>query len=77
MYSMRACQLLARRALAASHSGRMASSSFHATAARHGSNLATLKELRAVSGAPMMECKKALEASDNDMDKAMDWLRRE
>jgi hypothetical protein len=46
---------------------------FHATA-RQG-NLATLKELRTVSGAPMMECKKALEASDNDTEKALDWLR--
>ena len=24
-----------------------------------------------------MECKKALEASDNDTEKALDWLRRE
>lgn len=34
-----------------------------------------LKELRATSGAPMMECKKALDASDNDLEKALDWLR--
>ena len=51
------------------------SSSFHATSQL--SNLAALKELRAVSGAPMMECKKALDASDSDMEKALDWLRRE
>ena len=51
------------------------SSWFHATS--RTCNLAILKELRATSGAPMMECKKALDASDNDMEKALDWLRRE
>lgn len=34
-----------------------------------------VKELREVSGAGMMDCKKALEASAGDMDKAIDWLR--
>ena len=36
-----------------------------------------VKELREKSGAPMMDCKKALAASDvnGDINKAMDWLR--
>jgi translation elongation factor EF-Ts len=36
-----------------------------------------VKELREKSGAPMMDCKKALQAPDvcGDMVKAMDWLR--
>jgi len=39
-------------------------------------SIALLKELRAKSGAPMVECKKALEKSD-DMDTAMEWLRKQ
>jgi len=37
-----------------------------------------LKELRARTGAPMVECKKALSAEDvqGDVDKATDWLRK-
>ena len=34
-----------------------------------------VKELREKTGAGMMDCKKALEASNGDMDKAIDWLR--
>ncbi len=34
-----------------------------------------VKELREVSGAGMMDCKKALTATDGDMDKAMEFLR--
>jgi len=34
-----------------------------------------VKKLRDTSGAPMMDCKKALGACDGDTDKAMDWLR--
>lgn len=34
-----------------------------------------VKELRETSGAGMMDCKKALEATDGDMAKAVDWLR--
>lgn len=34
-----------------------------------------VKELREVSGAGMMDCKKALTATEGDMDKAMNWLR--
>ena len=36
---------------------------------------AMVKELRETSGAGMMDCKKALTASDGDMDKAMEFLR--
>lgn len=32
-------------------------------------------ELRKISGAGMMECKKALEASDGNLDAAIDYLR--
>jgi elongation factor Ts len=35
----------------------------------------TVKELREKSGAGMMECKKALEQSNGDLDAAMKWLR--
>ena len=34
-----------------------------------------VKELRAMTGAGMMECKKALSAVDGDMDKAVEFLR--
>ncbi len=34
-----------------------------------------IKTLRARSQAGMLDCKKALEACDNDMEKAMNWLR--
>ena len=41
------------------------------------SNLIKLvQELRERTGAGMMDCKKALEASDQDIDKAIDWLRQ-
>ena len=34
-----------------------------------------VKDLRERTGAGMMDCKKALDASNGDMDKAIDWLR--
>lgn len=34
-----------------------------------------VKELREISGAGMMDCKKALTNTDGDMDKAVEWLR--
>ena len=47
--------------------------------ARHFSSAASLvqlvKDLRAMTGAPMMECKKALQESENDLQKATEWLR--
>ena len=36
---------------------------------------AMVKELREISGAAMMDCKKALTATEGDMDKAMEFLR--
>eukprot|EP00546_Thalassionema_frauenfeldii_P012194 CAMPEP_0178921006 /NCGR_PEP_ID=MMETSP0786-20121207/15315_1 /TAXON_ID=186022 /ORGANISM="Thalassionema frauenfeldii, Strain CCMP 1798" /LENGTH=284 /DNA_ID=CAMNT_0020595125 /DNA_START=123 /DNA_END=977 /DNA_ORIENTATION=+ len=38
--------------------------------------MSVLKDLRSKSGAPMVECKKALESSDNDIDAAVEWLRK-
>lgn len=38
-------------------------------------NASLIKELRDISGAGMMDCKKALEANDNDIKKATEWLR--
>ena len=35
---------------------------------------ALVKELRDITGAGMMACKKALTATDGDMDKAVDYL---
>ena len=34
-----------------------------------------VKDLREKTGVGMMDCKKALEASDGDMEKAIDFLR--
>jgi elongation factor Ts len=34
-----------------------------------------VKELREMTGAGMMDCKKALSATDGDMDKSIEWLR--
>ena len=34
-----------------------------------------VKELRETTGAGMLDCKKALEATNGDFDKALDWLR--
>lgn len=36
---------------------------------------AKVKDLRERTGAGMMDCKKAIEASDGDINKAIDWLR--
>jgi elongation factor Ts len=35
-----------------------------------------IAKLRARTGAGMMDCKRALEANDGDLDKAADWLRQ-
>lgn len=37
---------------------------------------ALIKQLRDRTNAPMMDCKKALEETDGDMDKAIDFLRK-
>ena len=39
-------------------------------------NTSLIKELRDLSGAGLMDCKKALEASNNDIDEAIDSLRK-
>ena len=36
---------------------------------------AMVKDLRTVTGAGMMDCKKALAATDGDQEKAIEWLR--
>eukprot|EP00934_Nitzschia_sp_Nitz4_P006885 Nitzschia sp. Nitz4//scaffold1_size375055//262898//263976//NITZ4_000303-RA/size375055-augustus-gene-0.722-mRNA-1//-1//CDS//3329541126//6875//frame0 len=38
--------------------------------------MADVKELRAMSGAPIVDCKKALGENDGDLEKSMDWLRQ-
>ncbi len=38
-------------------------------------NASLIRELRDMSGAGMMDCKKALEENDNDIKKAAEWLR--
>ena len=35
-----------------------------------------IKELRKATGAPIMECRKALNAENNDYEKATEWLRK-
>src|SRR3970040_569333 len=34
-----------------------------------------IKELRAATNAPMLDCRKALQEADGDFQKAVDWLR--
>ncbi len=34
-----------------------------------------IKELRAATNAPMLDCRKALQEADGDFEKAVDWLR--
>lgn len=34
-----------------------------------------VKQLRSLTGAPMMECKKSLQLSGNNLEKAIEWLR--
>ena len=41
----------------------------------NGSYSSNGKELREMTGAGMMDCKKALAATDGDMDKAVEFLR--
>ena len=36
----------------------------------------TIKELRDKSGAGMLDCKKALEESEGNVEKAIEWLRK-
>ena len=37
---------------------------------------ASIKELRTLSGAPIVDCKKALAENDGDINQALDWLRQ-
>src|SRR3984893_3782949 len=37
----------------------------------------TIKQLRDMTGAGMMDCKKAMEANDGDLEKAVVWLREQ
>lgn len=39
-------------------------------------SVAQIKELRARTSAGMMDCKKALQESEGDIEKAIDWLRK-
>src|SRR5690606_12314188 len=39
-------------------------------------NAAMIKELREATGAGLMDCKKALQEVDGDIDKAMEFLRK-
>ena len=41
-----------------------------------GFTSADIKELREKSGAGMMDCKKALDESDGNVEKAIEWLRK-
>ena len=53
-------------------------SSLYAARARPLSSVtaASIKELRALTGSPMMECKNALKESDGNVDEAVAWLRK-
>ena len=66
----RATSLLLRRALSHAPPPRPTYRSFAKV------SMSLLKDLRSKSGAPMGECKKALEQTDGDLEQAMDWLRK-
>ncbi len=40
------------------------------------SMMSKVKELRTASGAPIVDCKKALAENDGDIEKSLDWLRQ-
>ena len=42
-----------------------------------GVSASQVKELRGVTGAPILDCKKALENSQGDLEQAVDWLRKQ
>ena len=42
-----------------------------------GVSTSQVKELRVATGAPILDCKKALEHSKGDFDQAVDWLRKQ
>ena len=42
-----------------------------------GVSASQVKELRSVTGAPILDCKKALENSQGDLEQAVDWLRKQ
>ena len=42
-----------------------------------GVSATQVKELRVATGAPILDCKKALENSEGDFDQAVDWLRKQ
>ncbi len=42
-----------------------------------GVSAAQVKELRIATGAPILDCKKALENNEGDFDRAVDWLRKQ
>ena len=42
-----------------------------------GVSASQVKELRGVTGAPILDCKKALENSKGDLEQAVDWLRKQ
>jgi elongation factor Ts len=52
------------------------SSTARRTFAAQPSKMSQLKELRSMSGAPIVDCKKALAETDGDLEQAMDWLRQ-
>ena len=48
---------------------------YSSTTPAAASTMELIKNLRASSGAPIVDCKKALKETDNDVDAALDWLR--
>ena len=65
-----------RRVAALSRGRTSTAMALHQRSFAAATSLAALKDLRSQSGAPMMECKKALESSNGDLKEAMDWLRK-
>ncbi|VEU41311.1 unnamed protein product [Pseudo-nitzschia multistriata] len=51
-------------------------SSVNGTNREFSSMMSMVKELRSASGAPIVDCKKALSENDGDIEKSLDWLRQ-
>jgi elongation factor Ts len=72
------CQKTPGCALAAGHDGpcQITGKGSDMSTASTNISAAAVKELREKTGAPMMDCKKALTENQGDMEKAIVWLRK-
>eukprot|EP00297_Palpitomonas_bilix_P018658 CAMPEP_0113877536 /NCGR_PEP_ID=MMETSP0780_2-20120614/6151_1 /TAXON_ID=652834 /ORGANISM="Palpitomonas bilix" /LENGTH=145 /DNA_ID=CAMNT_0000863845 /DNA_START=14 /DNA_END=448 /DNA_ORIENTATION=- /assembly_acc=CAM_ASM_000599 len=64
------------RTFATSLSSAFRSMMNNTAAASYATTAATVKSLRTMTGAPMMDCKKALDETNGDIEAAQQWLRK-